>query len=64
MRYCETCDKPYCKDCGQEWNQYRWVYNNSGITWTYTGTGSTAGMTTSVDPVLTTSTAYCVHGDN
>ena len=33
MKFCATCDKPYCDDCGQEWNAAveRIVYVNQPI---------------------------------
>lgn len=54
VRYCKTCDIPYCADCGKEWS-FKW-YNTYTIQttpyWKYNGTA--AGNTLTVEPTTTT----------
>jgi hypothetical protein len=32
LKFCKSCQKPYCLDCHQEWNRYAYQYYPSGYT--------------------------------
>ena len=49
MKYCSHCDRPYCVDCGQEWNLYQ-PYLTYSTPWV-TAYSSTGTVTTSAPDV-------------
>ena len=59
LKFCLRCDKPYCEDCGEEWNQYRysWVYGQ----YTAQATGLNPSHTGTAFATINTTETSCSH---
>jgi len=58
LRFCKHCKRPYCLDCGKEWNVYVYQYSPY-YTYTYPSTGTgTVWSSQTTDPILTTTCSH------